>query len=272
MPVASALRARAPPRRRARAAVGVGHQRVGERARGTPATPSRLVGEQPVEHARRRRARCPRRRSGSPACAMNAAVGPFSTAPPTIGETATTGRGRRAQRLGHPGHGEDRADRDDRVRRADHDRARAPAIASSTAARRLRRVDRRRTRRRRPGPRRARGSGTPAGRVQRAAGAARACAPARRTSAARARATPIARGQRGVRLRRRLAGGEAPPALQAPGEVAVAEVEPRVRRAELAQRVHDGERVAAQPPAALVDRGRRARSETRSGSGETAAP
>ena len=43
-----------------------------------------------------------------------------------------------------------------------------------------------------------------------------------------------------------------PPSLQAPGEVAVAELEPDVH-AELAQAVHDREGVAAQPPSALVD-------------------
>ena len=62
--------------------------------------------------------------SSCPAHAMNAAVGPLSTSPPTIGLTATTGA-RAAARLAHAGHGEDRADRDDRVRGADHDRARA---------------------------------------------------------------------------------------------------------------------------------------------------
>ncbi len=65
---------------------------------------------------------------------------------------------------------------------------------------------------------------------------------------------PERRGQRGVRLRRGLPVGQAPRALQAPREVAVAEREPRVRRAEVAQRVHDVERVAVEAPAALVDR------------------
>ena len=54
------------------------------------------------------------------------------------------------------------------------------------------------------------------------------------------------------RGRRREALGEHPRALQAPREVAVAEVEPHLH-AELPQRVHHRERVVAQTPAALVD-------------------
>ena len=55
---------------------------------------------------------------------MNGSVGPLTTAPPTIGETATTGAGAGAQRVGHARHREDRADRDDGVGRADDDRPR----------------------------------------------------------------------------------------------------------------------------------------------------
>ena len=54
------------------------------------------------------------------------------------------------------------------------------------------------------------------------------------------------RGRRGDLL------GQHPGALHAPGEVAVAEVEPYVV-SELAQAVHDGEGVIVQSPAALVD-------------------
>ena len=54
------------------------------------------------------------------------------------------------------------------------------------------------------------------------------------------------------RRRREAVLGAHPRALQAPREVAVAEVEPHLR-AELAQRVHHREGVAAQAPAALVD-------------------
>ncbi len=60
-----------------------------------------------------------------------------------------------------------------------------------------------------------------------------------------------------VQARERGCGGELllaqhPGALQTPGEVAVAEVEPHVVP-ELAQGVHDREGVVAQTPAALVD-------------------
>ncbi len=57
-----------------------------------------------------------------PAHSQNASVGPLSDRPPTNGLTATTGARCSPQRLAHPGQGEDRADRDHRVRRADHDR------------------------------------------------------------------------------------------------------------------------------------------------------
>ena len=49
--------------------------------------------------------------------------------------------------------------------------------------------------------------------------------------------------------------GEHPGPLETPGEVAVAEVEPDLDT-QLAQGVHDRERVAGQPPAALVDQPR----------------
>ena len=82
----------------------------------------RLVGHDPVEHARRTRAAMPAALGSIPACSQNASVGPFSERPPMNGLTATTGAGRRAQRLAHSGQREDRADRDHRVGRADHDR------------------------------------------------------------------------------------------------------------------------------------------------------
>ena len=120
--------------RHAPARVGVAHLDVGDQ-RGDV-----------VDAARRRRARrsgrrsgprCRRQLSGWPAQAMNAAVGPFSTAPRTSGETATTGAGvaaaPRASR-----HREDRADRDHRVGRPDHDRVgrlRAPRAPRASAAR-----------------------------------------------------------------------------------------------------------------------------------------
>ena len=49
-------------------------------------------------------------------------AGPFSAAPPTMGDTATTLSRRRHEGRSDAGHRHDRADRDDRVRRGDdHD-------------------------------------------------------------------------------------------------------------------------------------------------------
>jgi hypothetical protein len=52
---------------------------------------------------------------------MNAAVGPLRTCPSTSGETATTGARAAASALAHPGHRQDRPDRDHRIGRADDD-------------------------------------------------------------------------------------------------------------------------------------------------------
>ena len=68
-----------------------------------------------------------------------------------------------------------------------------------------------------------------------------------------ARAHAEARGQLCEGVGRRASGGKHPRALDAPGEIAVPEVEPHVRP-ERPQRVHHREAVLAQPPAALVDR------------------
>ena len=70
--------------------------------------------------------------------------------------------------------------------------------------------------------------------------------------------TPIASFRRARACGRRVALRHQPGALGAPGQVAVAEVEPHLR-AELAQAVHHGEGVAPQAPAALVDQRRPAR-------------
>ena len=60
------------------------------------------------------------------------------------------------------------------------------------------------------------------------------------------------RTQRRERLRRGVARTEHPGPLQAPCEVAVAEVEPHLDP-ERSQGIHDGEAVIAQAPAALID-------------------
>ena len=180
---------------------------------------------------------------------MNWSVGPLSTAPRTSGETATTGAGVPAQRLADPRHREDRPDRDHRVRRADHDRPRA--------VQRVERV-RRGARRRRAAhldalhrPLRALADHELLEREPLAAGVdPRAQRVVGRRQHARGDAER--RAQLVDRLGERRAGGEPAGAPQADGQVAIAEVEPDVL-AELAQHLHDGERVPAQAPAALVD-------------------
>ena len=67
-----------------------------------------------------------------PSSAISRSAGPFSAAPATIGETATTSLASAPRASRMPGHGEDRADGDDRVRRADHDPLAPAASASST--------------------------------------------------------------------------------------------------------------------------------------------
>ena len=127
---------------RARASGGV-HQRVRHERRRSA---GRLVGHDRRRSRPRRRARCRPRCARCRPARRTRSVGPLSARPPTNGLTATTGAGAAAQRLAHPGQGEDRADRDHRVRRADHDRVglgdrlRAPrrraARARARAARR----------------------------------------------------------------------------------------------------------------------------------------
>ena len=88
-----------------------------------------LVGDDPVEHA----ATTPAALSGRSAQSMNALVGPLSTWPPTIGDTATTGAGATRSASAIPA--------TLRIGRTDTigfdgpmTIARAPAMASSTAA------------------------------------------------------------------------------------------------------------------------------------------
>ena len=181
---------------------------------------------------------------------MNAAVGPLSTSPPTIGLTPPPAR-RRGQRLAHARHGEDRRDRRQRVGRADHDRARAGDRRRAPAA----------VGRACSAPRNSSPSTGPAARSRimnswkerqpcgvahprahrvvahrQHARSARRCAAFSRASAAVGRA-PF---------------GEHARALHAPGEIAVAEVEPDIRP-ERPQGVHHRKAVVAQAPAALVD-------------------
>ena len=191
--------------------------------------------------------------SGSPACAMNGGGRALQHRAADDRGDRDDRRGRRAQRLG----ASRAAARIGPIEMTGFDGpitiARAPAIASSTAAVGC-----------------AVSMPSNATSVDRALGAladqelleagpaparrARACAPARRTSAARARATPIARGQRGVRLRR---ASRRPPRRRPRSRHQARSRSPRANHVSGApssrSSVHRGERVAAQAPAALVD-------------------
>ena len=226
------------------------------RSRAWAAQSLALVGDEPVEQPVVVRGDAvARERLARPGAGASPSA-PSATRPPTSGETATTRCRAVAQRLAHPAQGEDRPDRDDRIRRPDDHGARAGERRSAPAPS-ARRPRRRGTRRPRPARPPARGSGTPA---------ARSSSRGRRTCV-RTGASLIGSTRAGTPSARRSASaaavgvapvGEPPRARQADREVAVAEVEPDVL-AQRAQPVHDVERVVAQAPAALVDRGRRAR-------------
>ena len=238
-------RAERPPGRGERRAAKLERLLAATRARARPASAIRvsvrsarharagvLVGDDPVEQlavevgARRRR--CTR----APANAMNAAVGPFSTSPPTIGLTATTGRARpRAAPRACParrGSGAIEASGFDGPITI----ARAPAIAVEHLRRSARACS---------APRNSTPSTGPCGAVadhellERAPAAPARAHPrahrvvAHRQHAARARRSRAfssrERGRRRAALRRACRARS-----HAPGEVAVAEVEPDVRR------------------------------------------
>ena len=193
---------------------------------------------------------------------MNAAVGPFRTSPPTIGLTATTGARRRDSASRMPG-----TARIGAIEASGLDGpitiARASAIAASACS--LGRAC--------SAPRNSRPSTIPLARSRiMNSWNERQPAPLRthvRTGSSligstRAR-TPIASSRRASAAVGESPSARHPRALQAPGEVAVAEVEPHVAP-ERAQRVHDRERVLAQAPAALVDQiGQPERDEVRVG-------
>ncbi len=182
---------------------------------------------------------------------MNAAVGPLSTSPPTIGLTATTGARLATERLAQLVDRQDRSDRDDRVGGADHDRVRRPAIARSTSGV----VPASRA------PRNCTSCTSPCPR----AWIRNSCSPDQRPSAstrvrtgrsligstARADAESAPLSSRCASVRRRPCAS-ACARLIADGQILVAEVEPDLV-AELAQRVHHREAVALEAPAARVD-------------------
>ena len=221
----------------------------------------RRSGRDPVAGRRQPRALHERRRGG-----------PFTTSPRTSGLTATTGAGLLAIAARSGSHRQDRANRDHRVRRTDHDR---PCGCDRVHHLRCGRLDR--------APWKSTSSTGPSAlaldhellkRPPRGPAPSRACGPAGRSSAAPVRAR---RGRgRSTRVRRSGAGAGAqrPRALEPDREIPVAEVEPDLD-AELAQAVHHVERVAGEPPAALVDqvgeperdevrdRGRRSRRRSR---------
>ena len=181
---------------------------------------------------------------------MKTSVGPFSTAPRTSGETATTGAGGRAQRVGDARRPRGSARSRSPGSRA-RSRPRAPsAIASSASGVGVAA----------PAPSISTPSTGPAARSRIMNSWKPNHSPRARTrvrtGSSVGGSTRAAHAERRPQLRERLgqprALGQPPRALQADGEVAVAEVEPDVL-AELAQRVHDREGVVAQAPAALVD-------------------
>ena len=235
----------------------------------------RFVGDDPVEEpradalvvARRRR----RRSLGTPAPPRNASVGPLSTSPPTTGLTATTGARTSASA------------RRSRSRIGPIEitgllgptiTARACASAASTSRRRRGGA---------PPPRRCRKRHLvhrPAAaladqellqRASRRRRCGRALVAHRQHRSASRRSRPQSSRSAAVGV---MPSSSIRRALQAPREVAVAELEPDVDP-ERAQRLHDREAVAAQAPAALVDavgepegdrgrgRGRRARRRSR---------
>ncbi len=179
---------------------------------------------------------------------MNEAVGPLSTSPPTIGLTATTGAGRRAAPRRCRAR-RDRGDRGERVAGSDHDRPgvgdrrqRLLARPRLLGAAELEPLDQ-------PGGALADHElleGEPAG----TGPYPRAHRVIAHRQHSRAHADRLVQARQGGG--RRESFGEHARALQAPREVAIAEVEPHIH-AELPQGVHHGERVALKAPAALVD-------------------
>ena len=247
-------------------------------ARGAPSASSISVSaistgapSTPRSSATRRRSR-PRRRARSPAAPSGSPAAPERRGRALQDLAADDGAPRRPARAASrsasrmPGTRQDRADRDHRVRRADHDRAggrdRVEHLRASARAARCRR-----TRRPRPGPR-ARSRIMNSWKAEPAA--AREHPRAHGSShigSTRARHAErrghLARAPRSAR-----ALGQPPRALQAERQVAVAEVEPE-SVAELAQRRPSLRTCRRRGPS----RARRSRSAsqkvTRSGSGET---
>ena len=85
-----------------------------------------LVDDERADRARRSSRRRRRSSRRSRVRASRRAAGPLIASPPTSGETATTSSRRRPEHVAHPGNRQDRADRDQRVGRRDHD---APGVA-----------------------------------------------------------------------------------------------------------------------------------------------
>ena len=180
---------------------------------------------------------------------MNGSVGPLTIAPPTTGETATTGAGAARSASARPG-----TARIGRIEITGFDGpttiARAAAIASSAAAGGLAAST----------PSYSTPSTGPAPRsrimnswksTHRPRARTRVRTGASAIGSTRA-PTPSARAELGQRLGQRRALAQPLGPAQPDREIAVAEVEPHVD-AELAQLVHRVEGVVAQAPAALVD-------------------
>ena len=218
-------RRRAPARRRRARDAGVVHPRVGLQRRA--GAPDGLVGDDPVEQLAVEVGHARRRCSSSAANAMNAAVGPFSTSPPTIGLTATTGACGALQRLAdaRARRGSGRSRRAGSTGRS-RSRGRAAIAASACALGRACSA-----------PRNSRPSTGPAARSrimnswkERHPRAVRIHV---RTGSSLIGSTRAPHAERLVQARERRGRGEPlgeqPRALEAPREVAVAEVEPHLR-------------------------------------------
>ena len=181
---------------------------------------------------------------------MKRSVGPLTARPATSGLTATTGARRGGDRLAHPGHGEDRADRDHRVRGADHDRL--------GGGERLEHLGRRRGARRSPRARPPRSAASPRSRIR------NSCSPRQpagvrtrvRTGCSHIGSTRARDAERprdlGLGGGQRAALGEEVGPVEAGGEVAVGEPEPARARRARSSRSWTVKRVVADPPAALL--------------------
>ena len=137
-------------------------RRLRPRPRGAASTASITSAPQISAYSRA----TPTHDTSMPSGAINRSAGPFTGAPPTIGLIAIDPVAPGDERVAHAGDGQDRPDRDHRVRRADHDRV-GLAQRLEHARARAGRCPRRRTAPTRPATRPVRRRTTPASRARR---------------------------------------------------------------------------------------------------------